>query len=195
MLLQEIAHKHNIKASNKTILAAFARHGYHHYVSDCKPFLSESTRLKRWTFSIANWDRPKEYWQKGIYYDKSTIQSNMRRQLKILRKRGERQRFNCIQFTFTSGRTSLHITAAIGYNFKSKIVFLSTKGEGKGFIQKKYEDQILRELLADICKERQALKQRLGAFCTKEDYFVVENRSRVHRKKDTKKNQRLCNKA
>ena len=73
-------------------------------------------------------------------------------------------------------------------------MFLSTKGEGKGFTQKKYEDQILRGLLADICKERQALKQRLGAFCTEEDYFVVEDGSRVHGKKDTKKNQGLCNK-
>jgi hypothetical protein len=65
-------------------------------------------------------------------------------------------------------------------------VFLSTEGEGKGFTQKKYEEQILRGLLGGICKERQA--QRLGEFCTDEDYFVVEDRSRVYKKKDTKKN-------
>jgi transposase len=59
--LQEITKIHGIKASDKTILAAFARHGYHHYIPDYKPFLSESTKRKRWTFSIANWDRPKEY--------------------------------------------------------------------------------------------------------------------------------------
>ena len=119
----------------------------------------------------------------------------MRRRLKILCKRGERRRLNCIQFTFTSSRTSLHVAAAIRYNFKSKIVFLSTEGEGKGFTQKKYEDQILRGLLADICKERQAKKQSLRAFCTKENYFVVEDGSRVHGKKDTKKNQGFRNKA
>jgi len=196
MPLQEIARIHGIqKVTDKTILAAFARHGYHHHVPDCKPFLSEPSRLKRWTFSIANWDRPKEYWRKGVYYDESTIQSNMRRRLKILRKRGERRRLDCIQFTFTSGRASLHVAAAIGYNFKSKIVVLSTEGEGKGFTQKKYEDQILRGLLADICEERQAKKQSLGAFCTEEDYFVVEDGSKVHGKKDTKKNRGLCNKA
>ena len=59
--LQEIAKIHGIKASYKTILAAFARHGYHHYVPDCKPFLSEPTKLKQYTFSIANWDWLKEY--------------------------------------------------------------------------------------------------------------------------------------
>jgi transposase len=152
MPLQEIAREHNIKASDKTILAAFARHGYHHHVPNCKPFLSEAIKLKRYTFSIANWDRPKEYWRKGIYYDETTIQSNMRRRVKILRKRGERRRLDCIQFKSTSGRTSLHCAAVIGYNFKSKIVFLSTEGEGKGFTQKKYEEQILRGLLGDIYK-------------------------------------------
>jgi hypothetical protein len=174
--IQEIAQIHNIKASNNTILAAFARYGYHHHVPDCKSFLSQATQLKRYTFSIANWDRPKEYWQKGLYYDETTIQSNMRRRLKILRKRGERRRLDCIQFKFTSGRTSLHCAAVIGYNFKSRLVFFSTEGEGKGFTQKKYEDQILRRLLGDICKEKQA--RHIGDFCTDEDYFVVEDGSR-----------------
>ncbi len=191
--LQEIARLHGIKASDKTILAAFARHGYHHHVPDCKPFLSEASKQKRWTFSITHWDRPKEYWRKGLYYDETTIQSNMRRRLKIIRKRGERRRLDCIQFKFISGRTSLHCAAVIGYNFKSKLVFLSTEGEGKGFTQKKYENQILRGLLGDICKERHS--RNIGEFCTEEDYFVVEDGSRVHGKKDTKKNRGFCNKA
>jgi hypothetical protein len=71
--LQEIAKIHGIKASDNTILAAFARHGYHHHIPDCKPFLSQAIKLKRYTFSIANWDRPKEYWRKGLYYDETTI--------------------------------------------------------------------------------------------------------------------------
>jgi transposase len=52
--LQEIARIHSIKASNNTILATFARHGYHYYIPNCKPFLSEALKRKRWTFSIAN---------------------------------------------------------------------------------------------------------------------------------------------
>jgi hypothetical protein len=119
----------------------------------------------------------------------------MRRRLKIIRKRGERRRLDCIQFKFTSGRTSLHYVAVTRYNFKSKIVFLSTKGEGKGFTQSKYEDQILRGLLGDICQEKYTRRQSLGSFCTDEDYFVVEDGSIVHIKKDTKKSKGLCNKA
>jgi transposase len=40
MPLQEIAHLHGIKACNDTILAAFARYGYHYHIPNCKPFLS-----------------------------------------------------------------------------------------------------------------------------------------------------------
>jgi transposase len=45
--LQEIARAHGIKASNNTILATFARRGYHYYIPDYKPFLSEATKRKR----------------------------------------------------------------------------------------------------------------------------------------------------
>ncbi len=74
-------------------------------------------------------------------------------------------------------------------------MFLSTEGEGKGFTQKKYKAQILRGLLRDIYANKYRQKQSVRAFYTDEDYFIVEDGSRVHGKKDTKKNQGLYNKA
>ena len=133
--LQDIAKAHGIKACNNTIAAAFARYGYHYHTPDCKPFLSKATKLKRWIFSIQNWDRPKEYWRRGLYCNKSTVQTNTHRRQKLLYKRGERRRLDCIQFTFTSSRESVHCWAVIGYNFKSPIIFLSTEGQGKGSIK------------------------------------------------------------
>jgi hypothetical protein len=119
----------------------------------------------------------------------------MRRRIKILRKRGERRRLDCIQFKFTSSRTSIHCAAAIGYNFKSRILILLTEGQGKGFTQEKYEAQVLRGLLGEICTQKHSQMQSLGAFCVDEGYFVVEDGSKVHGKKDTRKNKGLCNKA
>ena len=43
--------------------------------------------------------------------------------------------------------------AAIGYNYKSELYFVSTDGQGQGFTQKKYEEQILRGPLAGIFQE------------------------------------------
>ncbi len=78
MPLEEITREHGIKAANKMILAAFACHGYHHHVPNYKPFLSETTNQTRYTFLIANWDWPKEYWCKGVYYNETSIRSNVR---------------------------------------------------------------------------------------------------------------------
>jgi len=192
--LQDIAKAHGIQACDDTILAAFARHGYHYHIPDCKPFLSKTAKMKRWTFSLQHWDKPVFWWRRGFYTDESTVKTNMYRRQKILRKRGERQRLDCLQFKFTSGRHSIHCFAVIGYNYKSPILFLSTEGQGKGFTQKKYEEQVLRGLLGDICKAQ--YNQSLGDFCVDSyDYFVVEDGSQVHGKKDTSRNQGLCNKA
>jgi hypothetical protein len=83
----------------------------------------------------------------------------------------------------------------IRYNFKSPIIFLSTEGQDKGFNQSKYETQILRGALGEICIQRHKEKQLLGEFCCNTDYFVVKDKSRVYKKIDTKKNKSLCNKA
>jgi hypothetical protein len=72
--------------------------------------------------------------------------------------------------------------AAIGYNFKSKLYFVSMEGQGRGFTQKKYEEQILRGPLAGIFEERYS-----------QGFFCVEDGSKVHGLKDTKRNQGLCN--
>jgi hypothetical protein len=74
-------------------------------------------------------------------------------------------------------------------------MFLSIEGEEKGFTQKEYKDQILRGLLGDICADKYKQKQSVGAFYIDEDYFVIEDGSKVYGKKDIKKNQGLYNKA
>jgi hypothetical protein len=72
--------------------------------------------------------------------------------------------------------------AAIGYNFKSELYFVSMDGQGKEFTQKKYEEQILRGPLKGIFEERHS-----------QGFFCVEDGSKVHGLKDTKRNKGLCN--
>ncbi|KAG4427625.1 hypothetical protein IFR05_016890, partial [Cadophora sp. M221] len=59
MTLQQIREQFNLECCNRTLLRAFERHGYHYHTPDCKPFISKANRLKRWTFALENWDRPK----------------------------------------------------------------------------------------------------------------------------------------
>lgn len=173
-----------IKASYATLVRAFARWGYHYHTPDSKPFLTKAQKLARLAFAVSYWHKSAEWWQKGIYTDETIVRTNLRRRVKVLRKRGERRRIDCIQFTFNSGRDSMMCWAAIGYNFKSELYFMNTEGQGKGFTQKKYEEQILRGPLADIFQD-----QHFHGF------FCVEDGSKVHGLKDTPGNKGLCNAA
>jgi transposase len=179
--LKEIRQQFNLlDCCDNTLLQALIRHGYHYHTPDCKPVISKINRLKRWSFSIANYDRPLSYWRKGIYTDETITRTDLLRRQKLLRKRGERRRLDCIQFTFHSSHESVMAWAAIGYGFKSPIYFISYEGEGKGFTQQKYNDQILRGPLKEI-------------FETRGDFFCVEDNSKVHGKSDTKRNKGICN--
>ena len=91
-----------------------------------------------------------------------------------------------MQFTFNSGRDSVMCQAAIRYDFKSHLYFVSIEGEGKGFTQKKYTQQILQGPLREIFADGE--RQSQGIFC-------VENGSCVYSLKDTKRNKGLCNAA
>ncbi|PQE05391.1 Transposable element Tc3 transposase protein [Rutstroemia sp. NJR-2017a BBW] len=150
-----------IKAKYSTLLRAWHRWGYHYHTPDSKPFLSIAQKLARFIFAVKHWDQAVEYWRKGIYTDETIARTNLRRRVKVLRKRGERKHLDCIQFTFNSGRDSIMCWAAIGYNFKSDLYFISMDGQGKGFTQKKYEQQILQGPLREIFAERYSQ----GFFC------------------------------
>jgi transposase len=94
--LKEIREEFKLECCDNTLLAAFARHGYHYHPPDCKPFLLKKNKLKRWTFSIENWDRPARYWRKGYYTDETITRIDLLRRRRVLRARGERGRLDCI---------------------------------------------------------------------------------------------------
>ena len=150
----------NLDCVDITFLWAFERYGYHyHYhVPDCKLVLFKANKLKRWSFAIANWDRTYEYWRRGRFTNKTITRTNLLRRQKLLRRREKRKRLDCI---------------------KSKIYFCSYEGEGKGFTQKKYANQILRGLLKKIFEQPG-------------DIFCVEDNNKVHEKIDTWQNHGIC---
>ena len=77
---------------------------------------------------------------------------------------------------------------AIGYNFKSKLIILTSETDSKGFNQKVYERHVLRGELGRVARIK-----RMGHTCS--DFFCVEDNAPVHGKKTTKRNQGLCNSA
>lgn len=182
--LDQMVEALGLSCSEKTLSRKLHELGYHRHVPETKPFISPINKLKRIAFAREHVNKPNWFWRHGVYTDECTASSQLKRRQLVWRQRGERHRLDCVQFTFHSGRTSVSIWGAIGYNFKSNLYLIDTSS---GWNQKAYEHDILRGELAAIAREMK-LKGR-------SEFFCVEDGSYVHGRKDTKKNGGICNKA
>src|SRR5215208_4043667 len=73
----------------------------------------------------------------------------------VTRKKGERYHKDCLQKTFWSGRVSFMVWGAIGYSWKSKLIFL--KGTGKrGVCSKDYLEQVLKPYLGPLFQNQES---------------------------------------
>lgn len=158
------------------------------HTPEMKEWLSPTVKAQRFAFAKLYKGKKKQFWRQGIYTDKSTFNTRILRRLKLWRKKGQRHRLDCMQFKFHSGRQSFMAWGAIGFNFKSKLIFVSLEKDSKGFNQKAYERQILHGELGEIAKVKRMTSKSQGFFC-------VEDNSKVHGKKTTKGNHGLCNRA
>jgi transposase len=61
LTLRQIRKQFHLDYCDRTLLRTFTRYDYYYHAPDCKPFLSEENKRKRWTLAIFNWDRSKEY--------------------------------------------------------------------------------------------------------------------------------------
>ncbi|KAH0610312.1 uncharacterized protein H6S33_011839 [Morchella sextelata] len=82
-----------------------------------------------------------------MYSDECTFDTSARGSAWVTRLPGERFHEDCIQYTFNSGRGSVHVWGAISYNWKSELVFLDGTG-GKGICAKDYMEQVLEPIVA-----------------------------------------------
>jgi transposase len=76
---------------------------------------------------------------------------------------------DCIKSTYRSGRVSLMIWGAIGWDWKSPLVFLEKKEGAKGVNSRAYRNPILKPVIF-------ALFDRLGT-----DYIFMEDGAKVHK--------------
>jgi hypothetical protein len=70
---------------------------------------------------------------------------------RVTRKKGERTHPTCIQYQFHRGHTTpVHAWGAIGYGYKSPLIFLHGSGKNGAFVQTDYLAQILEAHLTPI---------------------------------------------
>lgn len=152
--------------SRQTLGRALRRLGYIRCIACKRAFITEKQALSRidWadTFQNSTLDG---LWAKVIWTDECSFMAGERGRIWITRRHRERFHKHCIQSVYRSGRTSVMVWGAIGWGWKSKLIFLE-KGESRGIDSYDYADQVLTYLkhaLADAFGDEEVILMEDGA--------------------------------
>jgi transposase len=101
----------------------------------------------------------------------------------MTRKKGERTCPTCIQHQFHRGHTTpVHAWGAIGYGYKSPLIFIHGSGKSGTFVQSNYLAQILEAHLRPILEAFAAVTHLLRSVA---EPLFMEDRNSAHGHKST----------
>ena len=121
--------------------------GYHRCVACQKPYLTLAQVTARLLWAIAHifWTHE---WLKVLWSDEVTFLVGGRTvKQRVTRKNGERTHPTCIQHQLHRGHTTpVNAWGAIGYGYKSPLIFVHGSGKKGAFTQKDYLSQVLSRI-------------------------------------------------
>jgi DDE superfamily endonuclease/Transposase len=141
-----------LKCSAKTLERRLKEAGYFRCTACQKPFLTQIQARARWIWAIAHMFWSLFDWKGILWSDEVTFLIGGRKcKEKVTRKRGERFHPDCIQFQMHRGHTTpVHAFGAIGYGYKSQLLFITGTGKNGAFTQKNYLAQVLEKAIVGI---------------------------------------------
>lgn len=137
--------------------------GYYRCTACQKPYLTLAQANTRWIWAMAHIFWTLE-WLKVLWSDEVTFLVGGRSaKEKVTRKRGERFCQTCIQHQFHRGHTTpVNAWGAIGYGYKSPLVFLKGTGKSGAFKQGDYLSQILEPHIQGILEAFAVITHQLA---------------------------------
>ena len=170
-----------IKASARTIRRELHRAGYRRCIACPRPFISWAQAKQRLLFARAHrWWGTSDYaatqegggdWRKVIWSDECTWEIGRKGRAWIIRRTDEKRCPTCIRSVYRSGRFTVMIWGAIGWDYKSPLVFLEKLPDRKGVCSKAYLEQVLEPIIFPLFDS-------LGP-----EYIFMEDGSKVHKGK------------
>jgi len=136
--------------------------GYFRCTACQKPYLTAAQVLGRFLWAITHIFWTVE-WLKVLWSDEVTFLVGGRTvKQKVTRKKGERDCPTCIQHQFHRGHTTpVHAWGAIGYGYKSPLIFIQGSGKSGAFVQRNYLAQVLEAHLQPILEAFAAITHLL----------------------------------
>jgi hypothetical protein len=144
---EHLVYELKLEVTASTLQHRLHQRGYFRCVACQKPYLTSAQVIGRFIWAIAHifWQAE---WLKVWWSDEVTFLVGGRTiKQKVTRKKGERTHPTCIQHQFHRGHTTpVNAWGAIGYGYKSPLIFLHGSGKMGAFTQKDYLTQILEYL-------------------------------------------------
>ena len=172
----------------RTIRRAFYKRGYYKCIACQKPSLTEKSLLERQQYLTERRFWTLRQWRRVRFSDKCHFGIGPQRKLRVIRRQGERYHPDCIQKTFSAKKAKFknskrfHVWAAIGYGFKSELIFYETSSTNGKMTSRVYKDQIINRPVKQWI-------ERGDDFILEEDqdsaHGVADNNNEVHRAKES----------
>jgi hypothetical protein len=170
-----------VKASVRTIQRELRRAGYRRCIAYPRPYILHKQAKKRLDFVLSyRWWGTSDYavyrddgkvggdWRKVVWSDEATFEVGKCGRIWVTRRVDEKRCTNCMRSIYRSGRFSVMIWGAIGWDYKSELVFLERIYGKKGICSRDYLEQVLKPVVFPLF-------DGLGP-----DYIFMEDGSKVH---------------
>lgn len=167
--------------SARTIRRALALAGYRRCISCPRPYITIAQARRRVAFALEHrWWGTTDYaahrddgllggdWRNVIWSDEATFETGKRGRMWVTRRVDERRCPDCIKSIYRSGRTSVMLWSALGWDYKSELVFIEKLPERKGVCSKAYLQEVLEPVILPLF-------DALGP-----EYIFMEDGAKVH---------------
>jgi DDE superfamily endonuclease/Transposase len=172
-----------LECTASTLQKRLHQRGYFRCVACQKPYLTAAQVLGRLLWAIAHlfWH---EEWLKVLWSDEVTFLVGGRTvKCKVTRKRGERTHPTCIQHQFHRGHTTaVNAWGAIGYGYKSPLIFVHGSGKKGALTQKDYLAQVLSRIQPIL----EAFAAVTHLLCPSAEPLFMEDGNSAHGHKSTR---------
>jgi hypothetical protein len=180
---QALVDELELECTASTLQKRLHQRGYFRCIACQKPYLTATQVLGRLLWAIAHifWH---EEWLKVLWSDEVTFLVGGRTvKCRVTRKKGERTHPTCIQHQFHRGHTTpVNAWGAIGYGYKSPLIFVHGSGKKGALTQKDYLAQVLSRIQPIL----EAFAVVTHLLCPSAEPLFMEDGNSAHGHKSTR---------
>jgi len=142
-----------LDCTDQTLSNAFQRYGYHKCKACQKGLISPLNIARRHEFAQAHTETSIDFWKRVVFTDELHFARNNRSVDYVIRAPGQRFCSDCIQVRRQTTNVEYSVWGAVGWNFKSPLIFYGKTGLRGGFTGEDYLRDCLEGFVGPVFAE------------------------------------------